>query len=151
MSTLPSLPNDIRLALDQLADDRGVSEKHAAAILGISVSKLQKDRVRGSGPRYVKHGKTKFARVTYRLGDLRSYQRENTHQSTSTYLEAEGGLSELGLLKPYALLRGMLRGFIDSIGDDPDEIVWRASNDARSHRPRALTIVPPSSTVSPIA
>src|ERR1051325_4936909 len=98
--TFTSLPSALAEALGRLPDDQAVSEKHAAVLLGLSVSKLQKDRVKGGGPRFVKHGPTKFARVTYRLGDLRTYLRENTRTSTSAYYEVDGsGLgTELSLI-----------------------------------------------------
>jgi hypothetical protein len=125
MIPTPTLPEGILLDLAKLSDGQGVSEKHAATILGISVSKLQKDRVRGSGPRFVKHGRTKFARVTYRLGDLRIYQDENCHQSTSSYFKMEVDLGELGFIRPFAVFSGVIRDFVESLSEEPDEIVWQ--------------------------
>lgn len=132
MSTPSSLPNDILLVLDKLPDGQGVSERHAAAILGLSVSKLQKDRVKGAGPRFVKNGKTKFARVTYLLGDLRHYQQAHTHQSTSTYLTNNLNLSELGLARPFAVFGSSVRGFLDSLSAEPDEIAWLSHEEAKA-------------------
>lgn len=56
-----------------------LNEDRAAEILGVSVRTLQRQRVRGDGPRYVKIGK----RVLYREEDLQAYIEGSTRQSTS--------------------------------------------------------------------
>lgn len=128
--TPSTLPTDISLKLERMSDDIAIGEKHAAVILGLSVSKLQKDRVKGSGPKFVKNGNTKFARVTYRMSDLRAYQQANTHQSTSTYLADAPDLAEFGLVRPYAVCQGHLREFIESLSMDAEEIIWLSKQDA---------------------
>lgn len=56
-----------------------LNEDRGAEILGVSVRTLQRQRVRGDGPRYVKIGK----RVLYREEDLQAYIESSTRQSTS--------------------------------------------------------------------
>ncbi len=56
-----------------------LNEDAAAEILGVSVRTLQRQRVRGDGPRYVKIGK----RVLYREEDLQAYIESSIRQSTS--------------------------------------------------------------------
>jgi hypothetical protein len=146
MSIPRTLPSEIRLTLDRLPDGQGVSEKHAATILGVSVSKLQKDRVKGWGPRFVKHGETKFARVTYRIGDLRAYQDQHTHQSTSTYLAPEASLGELGIERPYAATKGRLQDFLATLSEDVDEIVWLTAEEASYLGPSAMSYSRPYSS-----
>lgn len=128
------LPTDILLELDTLPDGRAVSEKHAAVILGLSVSKLQKDRVNGGGPKFVKYGQGKGGRVAYLLGELRSFLRERTRESTSAYLATDGVLGELGLARPYAVVGGSIREFLNSLTDEPDDIVWLTADEAAAHR-----------------
>lgn len=56
-----------------------VDELVAATITGISVSSLQKMRVRGDGPHYAKIGN----RVRYRIADLEAYVAASVIASTS--------------------------------------------------------------------
>lgn len=58
-----------------------LTEKHLAALLQISVSKIQKDRVRGGKGMipYVLVGRC----VRYRLSDLQRYLEQNLRQHTS--------------------------------------------------------------------
>lgn len=57
-----------------------VNEVGAASITGISVSSLQKMRVRGDGPIYAKLGN----RVRYRLSDLETYIAERIVANTAS-------------------------------------------------------------------
>jgi len=65
---------------------RLLCEKEVAPILRVSVSWLQKARVRGTGPSFVKIGR----KVFYRLCTIQAYQVANVHMSTSTY-KPDGG------------------------------------------------------------
>lgn len=56
-----------------------IDEVAAAAITGISVSSLQKMRVRGDGPSYLKIG----SRVRYRVSDLEQFLANHVLTSTS--------------------------------------------------------------------
>lgn len=56
-----------------------VDEMSAASITGISVSSLQKMRVRGDGPAYAKIGN----RVRYRILDLEAFVARSVVNSTS--------------------------------------------------------------------
>lgn len=51
----------------------------AAEYLGISVSFLEKRRVYGDGPRFLKLGRS----VAYRISDLDAWAEARTHNSTS--------------------------------------------------------------------
>jgi predicted DNA-binding transcriptional regulator AlpA len=56
-----------------------LNEHDVAQLLGVSVRTLQRQRVRGDGPRYVKLGK----RVLYREQDIEAYVESRVRQSTS--------------------------------------------------------------------
>ena len=56
-----------------------INEKAAAALLDVSVYKLQKDRITGQGLRYVTYGRC----VRYRLNDIAAFIEANTRRSTS--------------------------------------------------------------------
>jgi len=56
-----------------------MTEKEAAALLAVSVSKLQKDRVKGGGLKYISYGKC----VRYRKSDIIEFIEMNTRNSTS--------------------------------------------------------------------
>jgi predicted DNA-binding transcriptional regulator AlpA len=56
-----------------------VDEVAAASFVGMSVSSLQKSRVRGDGPRFAKLG----SRVRYRVQDLEQYVADRVVTSTS--------------------------------------------------------------------
>ncbi len=60
-----------------------VNENIAAEALGVSVSKLQKFRVTGDGPAFVKIGR----QVRYDLRELQRYVEQNTVHSTSELRE----------------------------------------------------------------
>ena len=60
-----------------------LSTKEAAFYLGLSFRTLEKMRLRGSGPRFRKHGRY----VRYHLDDLDTWSEGRRHQSTSD----EGG------------------------------------------------------------
>jgi len=60
-----------------------VNENLAAEALGVSVSKLQKFRVTGDGPAFVKIGR----QVRYDLRELQKYVEQNTVHSTSELRE----------------------------------------------------------------
>ncbi len=60
-----------------------VNENIAAEALGVSVSKLQKFRVTGDGPAFVKIGR----QVRYDLRELQKYVEQNTVRSTSELRE----------------------------------------------------------------
>lgn len=59
------------------------SAKEAAAILGISLSRLNRFRCEGGGPVYCKLGSGSRARVGYRLADLDSWLQSCTRKHTS--------------------------------------------------------------------
>lgn len=61
-----------------------LEEEAAAPLIGWSVSTLQKKRVAGDGPPYVKLGRS----VRYRPEDLEAYVVERTISSTSQIVRA---------------------------------------------------------------
>jgi len=63
----------------KLADYELMTEKETAALLGVSVSKLQKDRIKGSGPSFVVLGRS----IRYKYKDMVSYIEANTFSSTT--------------------------------------------------------------------
>jgi helix-turn-helix protein len=62
-----------------VSSDLVMDEDKAAALLLLSVRTLQRFRVEGRGPTFVKLGK----RVFYTETDLRAYVEASRHQSTS--------------------------------------------------------------------
>lgn len=56
-----------------------MNEKEAAALLAVSVSKLQKDRIKGQGLKYISYGKC----ARYRKSDIFAFIEMNTRKSTS--------------------------------------------------------------------
>ncbi len=77
MNTPPSIKH-------QIGDDRDVSTDmlttaEAARHLGLAFSTLNKWRVYGTGPAFIKLGRA----VRYRRSDLEAYTASNTHLSTS--------------------------------------------------------------------
>jgi excisionase family DNA binding protein len=61
--------------------ERLLPEKEAAAYLSMSRSKLAKMRMNGTGPRFVRIGRT----IRCRKSDLEEFVRANTWGSTSQY------------------------------------------------------------------
>ncbi len=59
--------------------DRLLSPKDTAVALGVSLSWLAKARLSGSGPRFIKLGRS----VRYNETHLREYVRQQTRSSTS--------------------------------------------------------------------
>jgi hypothetical protein len=57
----------------------------AAAFLRISHRTLERHRVTGTGPRYLKAGPGKQARVLYRAADLETWISKFSYASTSEY------------------------------------------------------------------
>jgi hypothetical protein len=57
----------------------------AADFLRLSIRTLERYRVEGTGPRFIKVGRGKRARVLYRLTDLRAWLDGSVYQSTSEY------------------------------------------------------------------
>jgi hypothetical protein len=105
------------LNLDKLPADKLLTEKHLAFLLDVSLSKLQKDRVAGNPPPYVKVR----GAVRYRIGDYRTFVRERTFKSTAhadaTYFAGmEGGT-------PYARIGSIIYDFIESLDREIDEVI----------------------------
>lgn len=105
------------LNLDRLPADKLLTEKHLAFLLDVSVSKLQKDRVAGNPPPYVKVR----GAVRYRIGDYRNFVREHTVTSTahaSTIYHAG-----MGDGTPYARIGSTIFGFIQTLDREIDEVI----------------------------
>jgi len=105
------------LNLDKLPADKLLTEKHLAFLLDVSVSKLQKDRVAGNPPPYVKIR----GAVRYRIGDYRAYVRERTvkstaHADTIYFAGMEDGT-------PYARIGSTIYDFIESLDREIDEVM----------------------------
>jgi len=58
-----------------------INEKEAAALLGITIYKLQRDRIIGRGLRYVSIGRC----VRYRVSDIVAFIEANSRRSTSAH------------------------------------------------------------------
>lgn len=64
---------------------RYLNSEEAARILRLSARTLERMRVEGSGPRYLKAGRGTRARVLYRPADLDAWLEGRSYQSTSEY------------------------------------------------------------------
>jgi len=75
---------------DIISDDKRTAKKHlttteAADYLRLSPRSLERYRVEGTGPRFLKAGPTKRARVLYRIADLDEWLEGTLFTSTSEY------------------------------------------------------------------
>lgn len=68
----------------QTSDILAVNEDEASKLIGVSVSSLQKMRMRGDGPPYAKVGQ----RVRYRPSDLAEFVASRIVRSTSEQVAA---------------------------------------------------------------
>ena len=62
-----------------------VTTSEAARIVRLSPRTLERLRVLGGGPPFLKAGRGKRARVLYRLADLKTWLEGTTFQSTAEY------------------------------------------------------------------
>lgn len=125
----PVLKNSVPVDLDSLPSSKLIDETMLAEWLGESVSSLQKWRVSGSGPKFVKNPKS----VRYRVGDVRDWIAHNTVQSTS---EATTRLSRFGDTwdgfddpVPAIVVNNVPMGFFRSLDaiEDPSGYTWVAA------------------------
>lgn len=65
---------------------RYLNSEEAARILRLSARTLERMRVEGSGPKYLKAGRGTRARVLYRPTDLDAWLESRTFNSTSEYV-----------------------------------------------------------------
>lgn len=105
------------LNLDKLPADKLLTEKHLAFLLEVSVSKLQKDRVAGNPPPFVKVR----GAVRYRIGDYRAYIRERTVSSTTHANTID--FAGIGGGSPYARIGSTIYDFIESLDLEIDEVI----------------------------
>lgn len=117
--------DDFLTKLDSLADSQLITESHLAAWLQISVSKIQKDRVKGNGIPYRKPGGS----VRYCVGDVRKYLDQVAYTSTSGYqveFAQSIDLDDLGKGRPvpFAVVNGEVKDFISTLDQEIDEVVW---------------------------
>lgn len=63
-----------------------LNSQEAADILRISIRTLERMRVEGSGPRYLKAGQGTRSRVLYRPADLDAWLESRCFTSTSEYI-----------------------------------------------------------------
>lgn len=65
--------------------DRLLRTTEAAHVLQLSPRTLERLRVTGDGPRFLKAGPGKRARVLYRIEDLEAWLMQHSYASTSEY------------------------------------------------------------------
>ena len=125
----PILEKPVPIDLDSLPNSKLIDETMLADWLGESVSSLQKWRVSGNGPKFVKNPKS----VRYRVGDVRDWIAHNTVQSTS---EATTRLSRFGDMwdgfddpVPAIIVNNVPMGFFRSLDaiEDPSGYTWVAA------------------------
>ncbi|WCM23179.1 hypothetical protein NDK50_35095 [Paraburkholderia bryophila] len=125
----PILRQPVPVDLDSLPNSKLIDETMLAEWLGESVSSLQKWRVSGNGPRFVKNPKS----VRYRVGDVRDWISHNTVQSTS---EATTRLSRFGDMwdgfddpVPAIIVNHVPMGFFRSLDtiEEPSGYAWVAA------------------------
>ncbi len=62
-----------------------LTSKETAELLKISTQTLERMRVTGGGPPFMKAGTGKRSRVLYKLSDITEWLESNTYRSTSEY------------------------------------------------------------------
>ncbi|MBU2582589.1 MAG: helix-turn-helix domain-containing protein [Alphaproteobacteria bacterium] len=62
-----------------------LTSDEAAEILKISARTLERMRVEGSGPRFMKAGRGRRSRVLYQLADITAWLEANAYHSTSEF------------------------------------------------------------------
>lgn len=62
-----------------------LTSQEASDLVRISIRTLEKMRVEGTGPRYLKAGGGKRSRVLYLEQDIAAWLEEHAHHSTSEY------------------------------------------------------------------
>ena len=65
-----------------------LNSEEAAAEIGVSPITLKLWRFKGKGPRFIKLGTAKQAKVVYDPADIATWKREHTFASTSAYSPA---------------------------------------------------------------
>jgi hypothetical protein len=65
--------------------ERYLTTVEAAEFVRLSPRTLERFRVEGTGPRFIKAGRGKRARVLYRMRDLREWLERESYVSTSEY------------------------------------------------------------------
>ncbi|MEO5655853.1 MAG: hypothetical protein ABIR00_07715 [Nitrosospira sp.] len=112
--------------LDNLSDSQLITEQHLSAWLQLSLSKIQKDRLKGGAIPFLKPG----GAVRYRVGEVRRYLKGVSYNSTSEYLTqcfatGEGLMEEIyGPRLPFFLIQGKLHGFFETLEQDVGEVRW---------------------------
>lgn len=77
--------DDGRLSTLAVPFYRLLGTKEAAVLLKLSPRTLERLRVSGEGPRFLKAGPGKRARVLYRVEDLEAWLMQHSYASTSEY------------------------------------------------------------------
>lgn len=62
-----------------------LTQNDAADLLNLSVRTLERMRVTGDGPRFMKAGNGKRSRVLYKRSEIQNWLENNSFQSTSEY------------------------------------------------------------------
>ncbi len=62
-----------------------LTSNEAAKLLKLSIRTLERMRVTGDGPRFMKAGNGKRSRVLYKNSDITEWLEGNAYQSTSEY------------------------------------------------------------------
>lgn len=55
-----------------------LNDKEAAKVLGVTTLMLQRWRLKGVGPRYIKYGEGRTSPVRYQRSDLEAYKAQQT-------------------------------------------------------------------------
>lgn len=66
-------------------DDLYLTSQEAAELLKLSIRTLERMRVTGDGPKFLKAGSGKRSRVLYKSSDIKHWLEGNCFQSTSEY------------------------------------------------------------------
>ena len=63
-----------------------LNSAEAAKLLNLSIRTLERMRVDGTGPRFLKAGKGQRSRVLYKPDDIHAWLKSQAFQSTSEYI-----------------------------------------------------------------
>ncbi len=75
------------MTADQDNQNHYLTSAEAAEFLKLSIRTLERMRVTGEGPRFMKAGAGKRSRVLYKQSDIVEWLEGHTYQSTSEYGE----------------------------------------------------------------
>lgn len=79
---------------DSLSADQIVPEPIYLALTGASAITARKERMNGSGCKYIKFGAGRSSRIGYRVGDIRDFFKSRTFNSVAEQKVKDAGVKQ---------------------------------------------------------